>query len=470
MNTKDDEYSYKYLLIILVIAGAFLRLYNLGYCSLWLDEATTYRISSQSFVAIWQTVVNGEVNPPLFYWVEHVMLTLGNDEILLRLVSAIFGILTIPLFFIIGTEFLDEDVGIVAAAACTISPFLIYYSQEARAFSMMLFFIALATIFYIRALKSSNWKQWALFGIFSALAFWSHFYSIVMITALVFAALVYVITFTRNRFENIKIMLTGVFTFLVLSIPLFFIGVKLFEMKTAYLPTTYGVPASDVITGNLFSISGFSEIALQLTVILFIFGVSWIFVINKHKGMFIVLITVITFAVSYVLALKIPMEPRYLIFFTIPFFTGIAAAHYIFAPFVGKKWAVCGIIAILLISTIPVLAGENSGMLKSDWRGFSATLAKDTNAGDIVVVIPGYASQIVDYYYSSGNDHTTEYGATSKDELENLYSKRENSTIYFVTTADIFTTDTNGEVQAWLKNNTRGINQTGEISLFVSSG
>ncbi len=36
-------------LIVLTIIGFFLRFYNLGYNSLWLDEATTYNISLQSF-------------------------------------------------------------------------------------------------------------------------------------------------------------------------------------------------------------------------------------------------------------------------------------------------------------------------------------------------------------------------------------------------------------------------------------
>ena len=63
----------KYLLFgLLITIGALLRLYNLGFNSLWLDEATTYTISSQSFFGIWQSMVNGEFNPPLFYWIEHL--------------------------------------------------------------------------------------------------------------------------------------------------------------------------------------------------------------------------------------------------------------------------------------------------------------------------------------------------------------------------------------------------------------
>ncbi len=124
---------YVQILIVLTVIGIFLRFYNLGFNSLWLDEASTYSISVRSFADIWQVTANGEFNPPLFYWVEHVMLMLGNNEVILRFIPALLGVLTIPLFYLIGKEFLDRNAGLIAAAACAVSPFQIYYSQGARA-------------------------------------------------------------------------------------------------------------------------------------------------------------------------------------------------------------------------------------------------------------------------------------------------------------------------------------------------
>jgi hypothetical protein len=68
----------------------------------------------------------GEFNPPLFYWIEHTVLTLGTSEFILRLMPALFGVLTIPLMYVAGTEFLDRNVGIIAAALLTFSPFHIF--------------------------------------------------------------------------------------------------------------------------------------------------------------------------------------------------------------------------------------------------------------------------------------------------------------------------------------------------------
>ncbi|HEX3002422.1 MAG TPA: glycosyltransferase family 39 protein, partial [Methanoregula sp.] len=116
---------YALALLVLTIIGAVLRFFNLGFNSLWLDEASTYTFASMSIPGIWEATTGGEFNPPLFYWIEHLMLTFGNNEVILRFVPALLGILTIPLVYWAGKEFMDRNVGIIAAAACTFSPFLI---------------------------------------------------------------------------------------------------------------------------------------------------------------------------------------------------------------------------------------------------------------------------------------------------------------------------------------------------------
>ena len=300
-------------LIVLTVIGIFLRFYNLGFNSLWLDEASTYTISVKSFADIWQVTASGEFNPPLFYWIEHVMLMLGNNEVILRFIPALLGVLTIPLFYLIGKEFLDRNAGIIAAAACTVSPFLIYYSQEARAYMMMLFFVALATIFFLKAMKSGSLIHWILFGIFSALAFWSHFYAFVMIAALVLYALIEWAPRIRTELANLKMLVAGVGVFVLLSLPLIIVTLQLFVLRTSSAPT-YGIQGLGIITETFSQISGMNDIAMYLLVALFVVGIIQAFRIGKNKGIFLVLITVLTFVISYILSFKMPMLPRTLSF------------------------------------------------------------------------------------------------------------------------------------------------------------
>ena len=458
---------YVQTLICLVAIGIFLRFYNLGFNSLWLDEASTYAFSVTSFSDIWQATAGGEFNPPLFYWIEHVMLMFGNNEIILRFVPALLGVLTIPLFYLIGKEFLDRNAGLIAAAACTFSPFLIYYSQEARAYMMMLFFVGVATLFFLKAMKSGSLTQWVLFGAFSALAFWAHFYALVMIGALGLFALIEWAPRIRDEIGNLKMLVAAGVIFVILSLPLIVVMLQLFILRTSSAPT-FGIQGLGIILATFAQVSG-STVALYLLVAFFVIGIIQAFRIERGKGIFLVLITVLTFVISYVLSFKMPMQPRYLIFLSLVFFLGIAVSYHLMYSLWNSRAIVYGFIAVLFVISAPVLAGYYSGYSKEDWRGFSAALEQEVHPGDIIVSVPGYISQPLDYYYSSAQTQTVETGATTAADLDRVSAQSGNHTIYYVVTGDISAADPAGDAVQWLKKNATyaGTDATQAIYLFT---
>ena len=127
-NCKSVIFHSRYaqILIFLTIIGFILRFYNLGFNSLWLDEATTFNWSKPGFFEIWEISRSADFHPPLFHWIEHVMLVFGQSEFVLRAAPALLGILTIPVFYLIGKEFHDKNVGIISAALLTFSYFGIF--------------------------------------------------------------------------------------------------------------------------------------------------------------------------------------------------------------------------------------------------------------------------------------------------------------------------------------------------------
>jgi uncharacterized membrane protein len=459
---------YVQLLLGITLIGFFLRFWNLGFNSLWLDEASTYQISVKSFAEIWQVTAAGEFNPPLFYWIEHVMLMFGNSEAILRFIPALLGALSVPLFYVLGKEFLDRNTGLIAAAACAVSPFLIYYSQEARAYSVMLFLMAAATIFFLRAQKSQDYLNWALFGVFSALAFWVHFYAFVMISALVLFSLLQLHA-SSSWFETLKKTGAGILVFIVLSLPLILLTIQLFMKRTASAPT-YGIQGPEVITATFFQLSGFSTPVMIVLLLLFAAGIIQAFLIDRNKGIFLGTILVFTCIVSYFLSFRMPMQPRYLIFLAIIFFLGIAVSYRLFFSFWNHPGVVYGFVAFLLVINILVLGmtGYYTGYTKEDWRGFAGTMQNATRPGDQLVFVPGYMSQPFDYYYSNSSDGTFEYGASSATELEALSAQRGNSTQYYIMTTDIGAADPAGTAIAWLKAHAQYIGNVNGIYIFAS--
>jgi mannosyltransferase len=469
-NVKSVVIHSRYVqsLIILTIFGFLLRIYNLGFNSLWLDEASTNTFAVMSVSGIWQATAGGEFNPPLFYWLEHFMLVFGNNEFTLRFVPALLGVLTIPLIYFAGKEFMDRNVGIIAAAAFAFSPFLISYSQEARAYSMMLFFVAFAMVFYFRALKTNDLKNWALFGILSAIAFWSHFYAFVIIASLILYAILMQITDIRKNIQNLKMIAVSVMLFIVLCFPLILLAVQLFATRTSSAPA-FGIQGLEIISETFRQLSGFSDISMFLFLILFIIGIIQAFLIDKNKGFFLVALTILTFVISFILSYKMPMVPRYLIFFNTIFFIGIAVSYKAFYSIVNNRGVVYGFIAFLVIISAPILVNYYSGYSKEDWRGFSDQIQQMTRPGDRVVVIPGYIYQPFDYYYSNSSDQTFEFRADTGKDLERINTGKGNSTVYFIVTGDISAANPDGDAVAWLKQYTKPLGQNTGIYLFVSA-
>ncbi len=469
-NIKSVVIYSRYIqsLIVLTVIGFFLRFYNLGFNSLWLDEASTNTFAVMSIPDIWKATAGGEFNPPLFYWIEHLMLILGNNEVVLRFVPALLGVLTIPLIYFAGKEFMDRNVGIIAAAAFAFSPFLIFYSQEARSYSMMLFFVAFALVFYFKALKNNDLKNWALFGVLSALAFWSHFYAFVIIASLILYALFLQIRNFKKNIQNLKMIALSIVLFVILCFPLILLAIQLFATRTSSAPA-FGIQGLGIISETFRELSGFSDISMFLLLILFIIGVIQAFLIDKNKGIFLVTLTFLTFVISFILSYKMPMVPRYLIFFNTVFFIGIAISYKLFYSLINNRGIVYGFIAILLIISVPMLVNYYSGYSKEDWRGFSGQIQQMTKPGDIVVVVPGYISQPLNYYYANASDQTFEFGANTGKQLEAINTSKGNNSAYFIVTGDISAANPNGDAIAWLNANTKSLGQKTGIYLFVSA-
>ncbi len=457
---------YLQILISLTLIGAVLRFYNLGYNSLWLDEATTHNLALKSIPDIWQVTTGGEFNPPLFYWVEHIMLIFGNSEIILRFIPALLGTLTIPLIYVVGREFMDRNTGIIAAAAFAFSPFLVFYSQEARAYSTMLFFVTFSMIFYFRALKTNDTRNWVLFGILSAMAFWTHFYAMVIIGALVLYALYDLFPRIKNSPGAVKPLGYACIVFGIICLPLILVTIQLFAKRTASAPT-FGIQGPEIILATFAQISG-SEMAMYLFVLLFIAGIIQAFLLDKNKGIFLVTVTVLTFIISNFLSYRIPMQPRYLIFLVIVYFIGIALSSRLLYSLANSRKIVYGFLLLLVAVNIPMLAGYYSGYVKEDWRGFAGGLQQLTRQGDIVVVVPGYVSQPLDYYYSNSSDQTLELPATTAGDLTAIYAQKNNSTLFFVVTGDIGAANPEGDAVQWLEQNTKSLRQNAGIYLLTS--
>ncbi|WOF17122.1 phospholipid carrier-dependent glycosyltransferase [Methanoplanus sp. FWC-SCC4] len=460
--------KYAWMLIFLTFAGFVLRFYNLGFNSIWLDEGSTINFAQRSLSGIWEaTIGGGEFNPPLFYYLEHFMLTFGESEVTLRFLPALFGALCIPIMYFIGREAVDEKSGIIAAALMTFSSFQIFYSQDARAYTTVLFFFSVALICYLWALKNNNIKWWILFGLFSAISFWTHFYIVIAVGIIFLHAIYTNRNEIRENISNIKPVLAAFAIFTIITIPIIIATITLF-FKRAAGGETWGLKGIDVITTTFVQISGGNVMITLIFGLLALAGGYKIFTMKRDLAVLIGLSLILPFIASFILSAAIPMSPRYLIYLLPFYFMAIAGSvKYLPESYNSEKIAALAIVIILLLN-LPALMPYYTTYSKNDWRGFSTALESVTNEGDKVVLLPGYMHQPFDYYYDNETDRTEVYQYYTKEELNVLSEENPNSTIYYVVTGDIMSADPTGGSLQWLEQNAVSSGQHTGIYVFKS--
>ncbi|MEO6061672.1 MAG: glycosyltransferase family 39 protein, partial [Thermoflexales bacterium] len=130
--------------ILLLAAG--LRFYRIDAQSLWYDEGNSARIAERSIQLILEGAA-GDIHPPLYYLALSLWRGLfGASETALRSLSAACGIGIVGLAWLLGRRLFSRRIGLAAAALVAISPFAIYYSQEARMYAMLALWAALSSV------------------------------------------------------------------------------------------------------------------------------------------------------------------------------------------------------------------------------------------------------------------------------------------------------------------------------------
>jgi mannosyltransferase len=167
-------------LALLTALGAAMRFASLDVQSFHHDEViTAIRVIPGSFGDMLHAVKGSESNPPLYYvlawgWTK----AFGSDEVGLRSLSALLGTATVPLAYCIGAELAHRRAGLIAAALVAVSPMLIWYSQEARSYAVLVFFCAASLFFFVRALRTRSGRDLSLWALSSVLALCSHYFAV----------------------------------------------------------------------------------------------------------------------------------------------------------------------------------------------------------------------------------------------------------------------------------------------------
>ena len=169
----------------LTLLGAVLRFATLGVQAYHHDEiVTASRVLRGDFGHAMDAVGFSESAPPLYYALAWVWTQVtGTGEFGLRSLSALAGVATVPVAYLIGIELRGRRAGLIAAALVAVNPMLLWYSQEARAYALLVLLCAVSLLYCVRALRSGSRRDFVLWGVASGLALATHYFAIFPIAA-----------------------------------------------------------------------------------------------------------------------------------------------------------------------------------------------------------------------------------------------------------------------------------------------
>jgi 4-amino-4-deoxy-L-arabinose transferase-like glycosyltransferase len=170
-------------ILLLTALGAFLRFYAIGRQGFWFDEAYTVFLVGRGPGEMLRLLPHLESTPPLYYCVAWVWARIfGADEAGLKSLSALCGTLTIPVAYLAARKLLANwRSALIVSALVACNPFLIWYSQEARAYAMLVLLCALTLLAFAYARERPRPLAAALWGVACALALTTHYYAVIAI-------------------------------------------------------------------------------------------------------------------------------------------------------------------------------------------------------------------------------------------------------------------------------------------------
>jgi hypothetical protein len=168
--------------LALAALAAALRFVGIGHQGFWYDEGNTALLVHFSPGKMLGLVPQSESTPPLYYCVAWAWARIfGYGEAGLRSLSALAGVTTVPLAYGAARKLISERAGLIAAALTACNPLLIWYSQEARSYAMLVLWSAAALMAFAYALERPSRRNLALWALASVLALATHYYALLAV-------------------------------------------------------------------------------------------------------------------------------------------------------------------------------------------------------------------------------------------------------------------------------------------------
>lgn len=370
--------------------------------SLRLDEAQSLWQSGRSISDI-LTLVAKDVHVPFYHILLHLWRTfVGNTLEAARLMSLLFYVLCIPAIYYLGKLSYSRSVGLFAAVLMAASPFMNWYGNEIRMYTLFTFLIICNQYFFIKIRKTNSDHAWIGYAATAILGVYSHYFFLVNlgVQGLFFL-------FTRSHFPHLalrRFMMTGalvVLSFVPWVSYVYTLGEALNQQPLLPVPTAVNIFSafSQFLFG--FQNDHLNTFFLSLWPLAVIFGFVSLRKNSRPSIETLYFLTAVLASVVVLFIISVTLQPvfvsRYLIF-TVPalyLLISSAVEQYSARTTAILKVGLTALLAIMLVVEIV----NPTAPVKENYFEATEYLNAHASPADIVLVSAPFTVYPVEYYY-----------------------------------------------------------------------
>lgn len=387
----------------LVLVAFFVRVVSLDYQSLWRDEVDVLRFSALPLSRLIEDLWKEGHNGPLYYLLMRPWLSAaGETEYGLRFPSAVLGVLAVALTWQVGRRMVGTKAATLATLIATVSPYLIWYGQDGKMYTMVATLTLVAMLCLWRGFSSGGRRYWAGFVLAASLAFYVHLLSALMIGVYA-AALPVLWPHYRTRWRAWLICVA------LLTLP--YLPLAVWQMPWLLATFNTGHPHYSVrevlslllelYTRGVAQVGGWVvPAAFLFAVLMGVFGPRESRPGAARRRVLLTVWLILPIALIYLVSLRVPVfEPRYLIFISPAFYLlaalGVCRLRRLSLTLAGAT------LALVLTFSLLGLSIQATHPMKSDFRNAASYVSVHRLPGDAVLFQMPYVRYTFEYYFGS---------------------------------------------------------------------
>jgi 4-amino-4-deoxy-L-arabinose transferase-like glycosyltransferase len=480
--------------LALIFIAFLMRLNGLTYQSLWRDEvdaicfaqAPLAKDLSQTALSFTPTCppnipellaafTEPGFNGPLFFLILRGAIGLwGYSEFALRFFSLLCGVLSVALIITLGTRLFNRAVGLIAGALLAFSAYQVWYSQEAKMYTLITM-LALASIYFLRrAVEEGRLRFWIGVVVCTTLAMGSHILAALLVPTQV---LLFLLWWPYSR----RHLIAGIIALACVSVPYLPVGWPRVQLLFAPSETGFGRYTfgemlgvlGRAYTGGILNNSDerWLLIVTGTAAALAIFGLISIDTPPRPPSMPDRILTRISIAawalipvvVIALISINRPLfTDRYVIWAQSAFYLAVALGVYALWKWI-KPLGVLALAALIVMNSVGVMT-QATTPCKSDFRAAAETIGPQLQSGDLVVFQIPHVQHTFDYYlrqpyqamsgpYTNYPGDVDGYHSSAEDTLASFRPMFANQHTVWLVSSEAAMWDARNLLQQWLDAN-----------------